>query len=144
MNKLTPSDYRFVERMLYIQKTQKTAIAELEAELDDLIRPCSASILENSPCSSDKEGHTEKSVMNRMDTVKGKSLQSQLTDRRRQKKAIDEAIDKLDDTEAQLVWLRYDLEKSYRECMQIMGYEKSRFYELKNRVVLKVGRYLGL
>ena len=144
MTKLTRSDYRFVERLLYEQKTHETAIVELQAELDELIDPCSTSIIEFSPSGGECSSHTENSVIKRMDSVRGKTIQDEIRIRKRHQKAISEAISKLSDTEAQLVWLKYNLEKSYRECMQIMGYEKSHFYRIKGDVVCKVGRFLGL
>ena len=142
--KLASSDYRFVERLLYEQKTHETALAVLEAELDDLMTPYSASIIEFGCSGTDYGSHPEKNTISRSETVRGKTIQDEIRIRKRHQKAISEAISKLSDTEAQLVWLKYNLEKSYRECMQIMGYEKSHFYRLKNDVVHKVGRFLGL
>ena len=141
--KLASSDYRFVERLLYEQKTHDTAIAELQAELDDLMTPCSSSIIEFG-VGGDCDSHPEKNTIRRTESVKGRTLRDEIRVRKRHQKAISEAVTKLSDNEAELVWLKYNLEKSYRECMQIMGYEKSHFYRLKNDVVCKVGRYLGL
>ena len=143
-DKLRPADYRFVERLLYDQKTHDTAIAEMEAELDDMVSSCSASIIEGSSSGGEPGSQTEAAVIIRMDSVKGKSLQAKIRDKRRQKKAISEAMKVLTDTECQLVHIKYHLEKSSRECMQIMGYEKSHFYRMKNELVAKIGRFLGL
>jgi len=144
-DKLRPADYRFVERLLYEQKTHATAMAEIQAELDDLMTPCSSSIIFDFELGGSGEGsHPENNAISRFESVKGKTLRDEICVRERHHKAINEAVEKLSDCEAQLIRLKYNLEKSSRECMQIMGYEKSHFYRMKNEVVTKVGRFLGL
>lgn len=143
--KIPKSDYRFVERLLYQQKTHDTAIKELQAELDEMLPSASSSIVtfdhnQKNPQLTQPERIAEK----RLHSVRGKYLQEEIARRKRHKKAIDEALNALSDTENQLVWLYYHLEKTPRDCWRTMGYEKSRWYEIKNEAVCKVARFLGL
>ena len=86
----------------------------------------------------------ERIVDKRLYSVRGKYLQEEITRRKRHQKAISEAMQALNDTEAQLVFLYYNLEKTPRDCWRTMGYEKSRWYEIKYEVECKVARFLGL
>ena len=143
--KIPKSDYRFVEKLLYQQKTHDTAIAELQAELDDMIPSASASfvVFDHNPKGSELT-QPERIVDKRLYSVKGKYLQEEIARRKRHKKAISEAMVCLDDLEARLVFLKYHLEKSSRDCWRSMGMQKTRWYEIKDEVVYKVARYLGL
>ena len=143
--KIPKSDYRFVEKLLYQQKTHDTAIAELEAELDDMLPSSTSSfvVFDHNPKGSELT-EPERIVDKRLYSVRGKYLQEEIARRKRHKKAISEAMKALSDTEAQLVFLFYNLEKTPRDCWRTMGYERSRWYEIKNEVIFKVSRYLGL
>ena len=142
--KLPQSDYRFVERLLHQQKTHDTAIAELQAELDDMLPSCSVSVVPLSHGGTKPLTEPERIADKRLHSVRGKYLQEEIARRRRHQRAVSEAMQTLSDTEAQFVWLYYHLEKSPRDCWRTMGYEKSRWYEIKHEVVRKVARYLGL
>ena len=142
--KLPQSNYRFVERLLYQQKTHETAIAELQAELDDMLPSCSVSVVPLSYGGTKPLTETERIADKRLYSVRGKYLQEEIARRRRHQRAVSEAMTVLGDTEAQFVWLYYHLEKSPRDCWRTMGYEKSRWYEIKHGVVCKVARFLGL
>ena len=142
--KIPRSDYGFVERLLYQQKTHETAIAELQAELDDMLPSCSVSVVPLSYGGTKPLTETERIADKRLYSVRGKYLQEEIARRRRHQRAVSEAMQTLSDTEAQFVWLYYHLEKSPRDCWRTMGYEKSRWYEIKHEVVRKVARYLGL
>lgn len=145
MSKLRDGDFRFVERLLYDQKTHDTAIAELQAELDDMIPSASCSVVQFDHNSATPElTQPERVVDKRLYSVRGLDIQEEIARRRRHQKAITEAVKALSDTENQLVWLFYHLEKSARESARVMGYEKSRWYELRREVVVKVARFLGL
>ena len=144
-DKLPSADYRFVERLLYQQKTHDTAIAELEAELDDMLPSSTSSFVTFGHNQKNPElTEPERIVDKRLYSVRGKYLQEEITRRKRHQKAISEAMQALNDTEAQLVFLYYNLEKTPRDCWRTMGYEKSRWYEIKHEVVCKVARFLGL
>ena len=143
--KLPQSDYRFTERLLYQQKTHDTAIAELQAELDDMLPSATASFVAfgHNPKGSELT-QPERIADKRLYSVRGKYLQEEIARRRRHQRAVSEAMQTLSDTEAQFVRLYYHLEKSPRDCWRTMGYEKSRWYEIKRGVVCKVARFLGL
>ena len=146
--KLQSGDYRFVEKLLYDQKTNKTAIAELEAALKGMIPSATSLFVTLSHNQHSQKNfeltQPERIADKRLYSVRGKYLQSEIKRRRRHQDAICEAMNALSDVETQLVRLYYDLEKSARDCWRTMGYEKSRWYEIKDDVVLKVARFLGL
>ena len=143
--KIPKSDYRFVEKLLYQQKTHDTAIAELQAELDDMMPSASASfvVFDHNPKGSELT-EPERIVDKRLFSVRGKYLQEEIARRKRHQRAIEEAIKALNDTENQLVFLYYHLEKTPRDCWRTMGYERSQWYEIRTETVLKVARFLGL
>ena len=142
--KISRSDYGFVERLLYQQKTHDTAIAELQAELDDMLPSCSVSVVPLSYGGTKPLTETERIADKRLYSIKGRYLTEEIARRRRHQKAISEAMKTLSDTENQLVWLYYNLEKTPRDCWRTMGYERSRWYEIRTETVLKVARFLGL
>ena len=143
--KLADGDFRFVERLLYDQKTHDTAIAELKSEMDDMVPSATSSVVQ---FSADKQAaeltQPENAVEKRLHSIRGKYIQEEIAQRQRHQKAISEAMKALDDIESQLVWLFYHLEKSARASARVMGYEKSRWYEMRKNVVFKVARFLGI
>ena len=143
--KIPKSDYRFVEKLLYQQKTHDTAIAELQAELDDMLPSSTSSFVtfDHNPKGSELT-EPERIADKRLFSVRGKYLQEEIARRKRHQRAISEAMVCLDDLEARLVFLKYHLEKSSRDCYRSMGLQKSRWYEIKDEVIFKVSRYLGL
>ena len=143
--KIPKGDYRFIERLLYQQKTHDTVIAELQAEMDALMPSATASVVTFSHNRGASElTQPERIADKRLYSIKGRYLTEEIARRRRHQKAISEAMQALNDTEAQLVFLYYHLEKTPRDCWRTMGYEKSRWYEIKHEVVCKVARFLGL
>ena len=143
--KITSGDYRFIEKILYDQKTSDTAIAELQAELDEMVPSATSSyVVFDHNQKNPKLTQPEAAVAKRVDSVRGKFLQGRIAERKRHQRVVKDARKTLSDTENQLVWLYYDLEKSARDCWRTMGYEKTRWYEIKNDVVIKVARFLGL
>ena len=137
--------FRKTEALLYIQKTHPTAIAELEAELEDMMPDYSSSFVKFSHDKPHtKNSEPEEWTIKRNESPRAKDIHRELSRRRRHQKAISEAMKCLDDLENQLVFLKYNLEKSSRDCWLIMGMQKSRWYEIRREVVLKVSRFLGL
>lgn len=145
LQKVHPNDYRFVERLLYEQKTHDTVISELQAELDAMVTVPTASVV---PLGHGKtQGEltpTEASVNRRLFSLRGRYLQEEIARRRRHQKAIDEALKVVTDKERILYRLYYEQELSARECARRMGYSLSWFYEFKHQLVYKVARFLGL
>ena len=145
MDKLPSADYRFIERLLYQQKTHDTVIAELQAEMDALMPSATASVVTFSHNRGASElTQPERIADKRLYSIKGRYLTEEIARRRRHQKAISEAMKALSDTEAQFVWQYYLLEKAPRDCWRTMGYERTRWYEIKNQTVIKIARYLGL
>ena len=145
--RLTANDFRFVEKLLYEYKSYDSAIRALEEELDDMMPSASASVVSfdhNTANLHPEFTQPEKWAIKRNESLRGKQLHSRVREKRRHRDAIKRAREMLSDTENQLVWLKYDLEKRPRECWQAMRYEKSRWYEIREQVVYKVAKFLGL
>jgi len=145
---LSRSGFRFIEKILYEYKTYNTAITELEAEINkilalDIDYPLKAS----NPSSIPSQGTgspTEHIAIKRAENIHVKYLRNKLEEMQRHKKAIDEAMTYLTDTEKQLIKLFYTLERPARECWKQMHIEKSRWYELRREIVEKIARYLAV
>lgn len=147
-DKLSNRDFAFVEKLLYEQKSHDTAIAELESELkellDDLLPSSTASFVDTSKSKGEMISQPERWTIKRDENLRVKFLRGRIAERKRHKRAISEARQSLSDEENQLVWLKYDLCKSVRDCRRTMHYEKSRWYEMRAQVVHKVAKYLGV
>ena len=79
--KISRSDYGFVERLLYQQKTHDTAIAELQAELDDMLPSCSVSVVPLSHGGTKPLTEPERIADKRLHSVRGKYLQEEIATR---------------------------------------------------------------
>jgi len=147
-DKLQKNDFRFVEKLLYDQKTHDTAIAELEAEmaeiLENLLPGGSGSYVDMTTAKGQTDSQPEVWTIKRDENLRVRYLRGRIAERKRHKAAIAEARESLDDLENQLVWLKYDLEKTARDCWRSMGLQKSRFYEIREEIVNKVARFIGL
>ncbi len=138
-------DFRFVEKLLYQQKTHDTAIAGLEAELEEMLPAYSSSIVRFSHDKHNcQNSQPEAWAIKRTESVRAKEIYSEIKRRRRRQEAIAAAMESLDDLEARLVFLKYHLGKSSRDCWRSMGLQKSRWYEMRREVVGKVAEYLGI
>ena len=146
--KISKHDFRFVEKLLYDYKTHDTAIKEMEAELQDILENmfpnASASYVDMSEPKGETDSQPEAWVIKRDENLRVKYLRGRIAERKRHKAAIAAARESLDDMENQLVWLKYDLEKTSRDCWRSMGLQKSRFYEIREEIVTKVARFIGL
>lgn len=148
-DKLHKNDFRFVEKLLYDQKTHDTAIAELEAEvaeiLENLLPGGTGSFVDMSTAKGQPEfTQPEVWTIKRDENLRVRYLKGRIAERKRHQAAIRAARESLDDLENQLVRLKYDLEKSARDCWRSMGLQKSRWYEIREEVVHKVARFLGM
>jgi len=147
--KLQKNDFRFVEKLLYDYKTHDTAIRELEAEmaeiLDTLLPGGTGSYVDMSMAKGYKE-HTQPEAwtIKRDKNLRIRYLRGRIAERKRHREAIRAARETLDDLENQLVWLKYDLEKTTRDCWRSMGLQKSRFYEIRDEIITKVAKFVGL
>ena len=145
VEELTKPDFRWVEKLLYQQKSHKSAIAELEAELEDMMPDYSTSIVKFSHDKPHRrDSQPEAGVIKRNESLRAKEIHDELKRRQRHQKAIDEARESLTDEEDLFVRLFYDLEKSIRDCRRTLHYEKTKMYGIRSEVVHKVARFLGL
>ena len=147
-DKLHKNDFRFVERLLYDQKTHDTAIAEMEAEvqeiLSNLFPSATASFVNLAEPKGETVSQPEAWTVKRDENLRVRYLRGRIAERKRHQAAIRAARESLNDVENQLVWLKYDLGKSARDCWRSMGLQKSRFYEMREEVVRKVAKFIGL
>ena len=148
-DKLHKNDFRFVEKLLYDQKTHDTAIAELEAEMAEILESLLPGGTNSYVDMSTAKGRPEFTqpeawAIKREENLRVRYLRGRIAERKRHKEAILKARESLDDLENQLVWLKYDLGKSARDCWRSMGLQKSRFYEIREEIVIKVARFIGL
>ena len=147
--KLHKNDFRFVEKLLYDQKTHDTAIAELEAEmaeiLENLLPGGTGSFVDMTTAKGQPEfTQPEAWTIKREENLRVRYLKGRIAERKRHQKAIREARQVLDDLENKLVFLFYDLDKTARDCWRSMGLQKSRFYEMREEIVHKVAKFIGL
>jgi hypothetical protein len=147
--KLHKNDFRFVEKLLYDYKTHDTAIAELEAEmaeiLENLLPGGTGSFVDMTTAKGQPEfTQPEAWTLKRDENLRMRYLKGRIAERKRHQAAIRAARESLDDLENKLVWLKYDLGKSARDCWRSMGLQKSRWYEIREEIVIKVARFIGL
>ena len=137
-------DYRYIEKLLYMQKTHCAAIAELQAELADMLPSATASFVRFSHNSGMGElTQPEREAERLLHSTRGKYIQQEIKRRKRQQRAISQAMRTLTTQEAQLVFLRYHLEKRPAECWVAMKTKKSRWYELRAGIIYKIATFLG-
>lgn len=135
--------YRYVEKLLYLQKTHGAAIAELQVELADTMPSATASFVRFSHNSSSSElTQPEREAERMLHSKRGKYIQQEIRRRKRQQQAISDAMRILNPQEAQVVFLKYHLEKPAAECWKAMGIEKSRWYEMRAKIVYKIASFL--
>ena len=145
---LSRGDFRYIEALLYAQKTHDTAIAELEAQLaevlDDLLPGSSGSYVDMTAAKCEADSQPEAWTIRRDENIRVKELRTEIAKRKRRRAAVSAARQSLSDDENQFVWLFYDLDKSMRDCGRTMCYEKSKMYRMRQEVVAKVAGFLGL
>ena len=147
-DKLTRGNFRYVEALLYAQKTHDTAIAELEAQLlevlDELLPGGSGSYVDMTAAKGDTDSQPENWTIKRDENLRVRELRTEIAKRKRRRAAVSAARQSLSDEENQFVWLFYDLDKSIRDCRRTMHYEKSKMYDMRKEIVKKVAAFLGL
>ena len=146
--KLTRGNFRYIEALLYAQKTHDTAIADLEEQLlevlDELLPGGSGSYVDMTAAKGEADSQPEAWTIRRDENIRVKEIRAEIAKRKRRKAAVSAARQSLSDDENQFVWLFYDLDKSMRDCGRTMCYEKSKMYQMRQDVVAKVAAFLGL
>lgn len=152
---MTNADFRFCERLLYQQKTHETAIRELEAELsellEDLLPSSTASFVDMSESKGEMISQPERWTIKRDENLRVKDLRYEIAKRKRHRAAISEVMRYFDETESQLVFLRYNEEKPHNYCaMKLNLWDRkehvplSTYWRTRKRVLEKVAKFLGL
>jgi len=154
--KLRPSDYRYIEKMLYEQKTQESAICELEAELEeilgDLFPGGSGSYVDMTTAKGQPEfTQPEAWVIKREENLRVKDLRQEITRRKRHQAVVGEAMKYMDAAESQLVFLRYYEEKSHNYIARKLNMwdMKERqplrtYWRTRRKVLEKIAKFAGL
>lgn len=154
--KLRPSDYRYIEKMLYEQKTQESAIRELEAELEeilgDLFPGGSGSYVDMTTAKGQPEfTQPEAWVIKREENLRVKDLRQEITRRKRHQAVVGEAMKYMDAVESQFVFLRYYEEKSHNYIARKLNMwdMKERqplrtYWRTRRKVLEKVAKFAGL
>jgi hypothetical protein len=154
-DKLSYNDFRFVESLLYDQKTHDTAIAELEAELtellDNLLPSSTASFVDMSESKGEAISQPERWAIKRDENLRVKYLRGRIAERKRHKRAISEAMRYLDETECQLVFLRYNEGKPHNYCSKKLNMWDNKewvplraYWRMRKRVLGKVAKFVGI
>lgn len=142
---LDSETYRKVEWLLYDYKTLDSAIESLEAELEEILPPLSASVVTvgggraKSPLDTSR---TERWGIMRAESPRAVKIGRLLKRKRREQKALRAVRKILTPEQLTLVRLKYDEEKSNREAIKAMGLKNRTYYRLKKAVIEKVARYL--
>ena len=116
----------------------------MQGILENMFPNASASYVDMSEPKGETDSQPEAWTIKRDENLRVRYLRGRIAERKRHKAAIAAARESLDDLENQLVWLKYDLEKTARDCWRSMGLQKSRFYEIREEIVTKVARFIGL
>jgi len=146
------NNFRFVEKLLYEYKTYDTSIAELQAQLDEMMPAYTSSVLKFSHDLPHRiESQPEKWAIKRVESIRGQYLQGRIAEMKRHKEAIFKAKQCLDETESQLVFLKYELEKPHNQVarsLNMWDYKRHRptraYWNMRERTVKKIIRFLGL
>lgn len=160
-----PTWFRQTEKLLYDYKTFDSAIANLEVELKraeaEARLPAPEYIMPQTTVSVVKLGQgTTKTPFDTSLTEKWGCLRAEIATRRvrylrdllqdkvRWRDAIREARQSLNEEESQLLWLRYDKEKSHGQVMEAMSraglcMSERNYYRLRNQVVERIAQFLG-
>ena len=144
------NDYRYVEKLLYEQKTHDSIIAELDAELEEMMPAYSSSVVKFNHDEGMVGGsQPEEWAIIRNESVRAKEVHGEIRRRRRAKAAISEAMQSLNETESQFVFLRYQQENSHSHCSRALGlWDKKRhgpsntYWRMRKRLLGKIGRFV--
>lgn len=148
--KISKSGFRFIEKLLYDYKKLDILIAEYEAELNNVIERIDeiygsiSQEISGMPHSTNINSPTENIAIKRADNYQVKYLKNRIDEMKRHKEAIDKILGYLTDTEKLFIKLKYEREKTSRECMKEMYIEKSRWYEMRQEIIIKISEYLGV
>ena len=154
--KLHKNDFRFVEKLLYDQKTHDTAIAELEAEmaeiLENLLPGGTGCYVDMSTAKGQPEfTQPEAWAIKREENLRVRYLRGRIAERKRHQAVVDEAMKYMDAVESQFVYLRYYEEKSHNYIARKLNMwdmkerqPLSTYWRTRRKVLEKVAKFAGL
>ena len=148
--RLRQNEVLYIERILRDQKTHDAIIAELQAELDEMVPSCPGSILRFShDLPQKKDSQPEEWTIIRNESVRAKELHSEIRRRKRQKDAVSLSMQSMTPEESQYIFLRYHEEQSHSRCAHALHmWNKGRhapsrtYWSTRQRVLLKVARFV--
>ena len=147
---LQSSNFRYLEKILYDRKTYDTAIAEHEAQLEEIMPDFSSSVVKFNP-DHHIESQTENWAIKRIESVKAKYHLGRIAEMKRHKEAISQAMAVLDETESRFVLMRYELEKPHSHiAKKLFMWDKPErkplraYWNMRERILKKIARFLGL
>jgi len=148
MAKLRDDDARYIKYLLYEQKNQCAKIAKIEDELEEMLPSHSSSLVKFSHDDGQVGiSEPEKWTIIRNESVRAKELYSELRKRKRQKEAVSRAMERMDETESQIIFLRYHDEQSHNRVAKavFMWSENKRnpsntYWRTHERILNKVAR----
>ena len=95
-DKLRRGDFRYIEKLLYDQKTHESAIHVLESELkevlEDLLPSSTASFVDMSESKGEAISQPERWAIKREENHRVKDLRYEISKRKRHQRAISEAM----------------------------------------------------
>lgn len=156
-DKLRDSDIRFIEKLLYEQKSHESAIAELEAQIRDIYARLtvigSTSVVDMSKPKVQSEFTQPESFVSRQeqDNLRIKYLRGRIAERERHQATINAALDSMNEEENEFINLRYNLEKPHSyvaKKLKLWDRKEhlplSTYWRLRRRILEKVAVFLGL
>ena len=148
--KLRDSDFRYIEKLLYDQKTHDEMIEQLEQELEDMLPAYSKSVIKFSHDKPHKQtSQPEDYAIERNESIRAIEIKEEINKRKRQKSAVSEATKYMDETENQIIYLRYQCEKPHSHVARKVGMwdfkEKGpsrTYWRTRRRILEKVARFV--
>jgi len=148
--KLRDGDFKFIEKLLYDQKTHDAQIALLQAEIEEMLPAYSSSVVKfNHNDGMKEDSQPEEWAIIRCESVRAKEIHSEIKRRRRHKEAISAAMECMTEEESQLIFLRYAQEQSHNHCAKALHLwdrkEKNpsrTYWRLRRKVLEKVARFV--
>lgn len=155
---LTDGDIRYIERILYDQHSQDTAIAAMEAEIEEAMASMteikSTSYVDMSRSrgtGDDTCTQPESWAIQRTENLRVKYLQGKIAEKKRHREAVSRAMESMNENEARLVCLRYHNHKPHNyiaKQLDMWSYgdrdPTSSYWRTRKRVLVKVARYVGI
>ena len=140
-----PNYYRITERLLYDYKTYDAAIRNLQERIEEIepqLYPSNQLSADRVQTSQSITSTVERQVI--LMSEEEWRIRKQLTEKKRLLRAVREARTHLTQQESELVWMKYDMEKSHVEVQRALSMPHATYYRCKKQVVDKVAKCMGI